>query len=249
MKAKATCHEKKQLPDNTSRLKEPALSANFTVGVSVDCVIFGFEENKLKVLLIKSDMRSYKDRWSLLGDIVKPDEDIDDAVSRIVKSRTGLNDVYMEQVRTFGNVNRHPEGRVITVAYCSLINIRHNELKIHDNELHWHEVSEIKELAFDHKEILDACHSWLQYRMQEHPLGLRLLETEFSLRDLQLLYENILEEKMDRRNFRKKFFSMGLLIDTGHLESNVPHRPGKLYRFDYKKYRTMKRKKWLGIDF
>ncbi|HTN08758.1 NUDIX hydrolase [Agriterribacter sp.] len=239
----------KQVLNNSLIAKEPVSADNFTVGVSVDCVIFGFEACKLKVLLIKSDMPSYKDRWSLLGDIVKPGEDIDEAVSRIVKNRTGLNDVYMEQVRTFGKVNRHPEGRVITIAYCSLINIRHNELKIYDNELHWHDVNEIKEMAFDHKEILDACYYWLQYRMQEHPLGLRLLGTEFSLRDLQLLYENILDEKMDRRNFRKKFFSMGLLIDTGILESNVPHRPGKLYRFDYEKYGSMKRKKWLGIDF
>ena len=222
---------------------------DFTIGVSVDCVIFGFEDNKLKVLLIKSEMQPYKSYWALLGDIVKSNEDIDAAVSRIVKDRTGLNDVYMEQVRTFGKVSRHPKGRVITISYCSLINIRHNELKILDNELHWHDVHEIREMAFDHKEILDACYNWLQYRMREHPLGLRLLETEFSLRDLQLLYENILVEKMDRRNFRKKFFSMGLLVDTGIFENNVPHRPGKLYRFDYEKYGKMKKKKWLGIDF
>jgi 8-oxo-dGTP diphosphatase len=228
---------------------EPVTAPDFTVGVSVDCVIFGFEDNTLKVLLIKSDMPPYEDHWSLLGDIVKPDEDIDAAVSRIVKDRTGLNDVYMEQVRTFGRVNRHPKGRVITTAYCSLLNIRHNELKILDNELHWHDVQEIKEMAFDHKMILDACHNWLQYRMQKHPLGLRLLETAFSLRDLQLLYETVLGEKMDRRNFRKKFFSMGLLIDTGILENNVPHRPGKLYRFDYEKYEKTKKKKWLGINF
>ncbi|HRP55160.1 NUDIX domain-containing protein [Agriterribacter sp.] len=228
---------------------EPAPEPEFTVGVSVDCVIFGFEDYKLKVLLIKSDMLPYEDHWSLLGDIVNPDEDIDAAVSRIVKDRTGLNDVYMEQVRTFGKVNRHPKGRVITTAYCSLLNIRHNELKILDNELHWHDVQEIKEMAFDHMEILDACRNWLQYRVQKHPLGLRLLETEFSLRDLQLLYETILGEKMDRRNFRKKFFSMELLIDTGIMEKNVPHRPGKLYRFDYEKYGKTKKKKWQGIDF
>ena len=95
---------------------DPVLVPDFTVGVSVDCVIFGFEDNKLKVLLIKSDMQPYNDYWSLLGDIVKPDEDIDTAVSRIVKDRTGLNDVYMEQVRTFGKVTRHPKGRVITIS-------------------------------------------------------------------------------------------------------------------------------------
>jgi len=219
------------------------------VAASVDCVIFGFDHHKLKVLLIKSDLEMYKNKWSLLGDIVRPDEDIEQTVLRVVQTRTGLDDVYMEQVQTFGKVKRHPEGRVITIAYCSLINIRHHKLKILDNELHWHDVNAINDLAFDHKEILDSCYRWLQRRMQEHPLGLNLLEQQFSLRDLQLLYEEILEEKMDRRNFRKKFFSMGLLIDTGMIESNVHHRPGKLYRFDYDKYNNKKRKKWMGVDF
>lgn len=230
--------------------KEPVYAPDFmNVAVSVDCAIFGFESNKLKVLLIKSDLELYRNRWSLLGDMVRPEEDIDEAVSRIVKSRTGLTDVYLEQVHTFGKVSRHPEGRVITIVYCSLINIKHHELKILDNELHWHDVDVLKEMAFDHKEILSVCHIWLQRRMQEHPLGLNLLEKEFSLRDLQLLYETILGEKMDRRNFRKKFFNMDLLVDTGKLEGNVPHRPGKLYSFNYDKYRKMKKKKWLGIDF
>lgn len=241
---------KKVSSTGDSALKEPVYAPDFMqVGISVDCVIFGFEENKLKVLLIKSDLDYYSNKWSLLGDIVSPNEDIDAAVSRIVKSRTGLDDVYMEQVQAFGKVKRHPEGRVITIAYCSLINIKHNELKILDNELHWHNVHDIQQMAFDHKEILEACYSWLQRRMQEHPLGLNLLEKEFSLRDLQHLYETILGEKMDRRNFRKKFFSMKLLIDTGMPEKNVPHRPGRLYRFDYEKYKKMKKKKWLGIDF
>ncbi|HEX5026533.1 MAG TPA: NUDIX domain-containing protein, partial [Agriterribacter sp.] len=192
--------QKETLVKNNTTADKPMQISSFKIGVSVDCVIFGFENNTLKVLLIKSDMQPYKNHWSLLGDIVKPDEDIDSAVSRIVAHRTGLNDVYMDQVRTFGKVKRHPKGRVITLAYCSLINIKHNKLKILENELHWHNANEIKEMAFDHKEILDQCRQWLQYRMQEHPLALSLLGTQFSLRDLQLLYESILGEKMDRRN-------------------------------------------------
>jgi len=218
------------------------------VALSVDCVIFGFDENKLKVLLIRSDLDKYRSKWSLLGDIVKQDEDLDDAAYRILKQRTGLDDVYLEQVHTFGKVKRHPAGRVVTVAYCSLINIQHHKLKILDNELHWHDVANVTDLAFDHNEIFETSLKQLQKRVQEHPLGFSLLQHKFSLRELQNLYEAILETKLDRRNFRKKFFAMDFLVDINEMEQNVPHRPGKLYKFDYEKYERNK-KKWSGIDF
>ncbi|HTQ28613.1 MAG TPA: NUDIX domain-containing protein [Puia sp.] len=225
------------------------LESDGIIGISVDCVIFGFDENELKVLLIKSDLKKFESKWSLLGDLVNNHEDLDQAAYRILKERTGLDDVYLEQVRGFGEVHRHPAARVVTIAYCSLINIQHHKLKILDNELHWHRVTTLSEMAFDHKRILDVCHEWLQKRIQEHPLGFSLLPQKFSLRELQNLYEAILDVKLDRRNFRKKFFSMGLLEDTLEMETDVPHRPGKLYRFNYEKYQKKERKKWFGIDF
>lgn len=218
------------------------------VALSVDCVIFGFDENRLKVLLIRSDLKKFLGQWSLLGDLVRPDEDLDEAAYRILKQRTGLKDVYLEQVHAFGNVARHPGGRVISVAYCSLINIQHHKLKILDNELHWHDVDEVAELAFDHQQIFETSYARLQKRVQEHPLGLSLLPNKFSLRELQNLYEAILNVKLDRRNFRKKFFAMDFLVDMDEIEQNVPHRPGKLYKFDYAKYEKRK-KTWSGIDF
>lgn len=218
------------------------------IALSVDCVIFGFDESKLKVLLIRSDLKKYAGKWSLLGDLVFPNEDLDAAAYRILKQRTGLSDVYLEQVSTFGAVNRHPAGRVVTVAYCSLINVQHHKLNILDNELHWHDIKNVTGLAFDHQQIFDTCLKQLQKRVQEHPLGFNLLPKKFSLRDLQNLYEAILDVKMDRRNFRKKFFSMDFLIDLNEMEQNVPHRPGKLYKFNYEKYEK-KKKKWVGIDF
>jgi 8-oxo-dGTP diphosphatase len=218
------------------------------VPITVDCVIFGFDENQLKVLLIRSDLSVYEDRWSLLGDFAEDNEELDDAAYRILKHRTGMDDVYLDQVRTFSRPNRHPGGRVITVAYCSLLNIQHHELKITENELHWHSYQSIKEMAFDHKEIIDTCYKWLQKRIQEHPLGFNLLPDKFSLRELQNLYEAILGVTLDRRNFRKKFASMNLLIDTAEMEQDVPHRPGKLYKFNFEKYELSKRK-WIGIDF
>ena len=218
------------------------------LALSVDCVIFGFDDNKLKVLLIRSDLKKYQSKWSLLGDLIKPEEDLDAAAYHILKQRTGINDVYLEQVHAFGEVNRHPAGRVVTVAYCSLINIQHHELKILNNELHWHDVENVTNLAFDHQKIFDACYQWLQKRVQEHPLGLSLLPSKFSLRELQNLYEAILNIKLDRRNFRKKFFAMDFLVDMGEEEQNVRHRPGRLYKFNYEKYEK-KKKTWSGIDF
>lgn len=225
------------------------LKSDGVIGISVDCVIFGFDGNELKVLMIRSDMEQFEGRWSLLGDLVHRNEDLDEAAYRILKERTGMSDVYLEQVRTFGDVNRHPAARVVTIAYCSLINIRQHRLEKHDNELQWLKVSMGLAMAFDHQRILTACHEWLQKRVQEHPLGFSLLPQKFSLRELQNLYESILEVKLDRRNFRKKFFSMDLLEDTNEYEYDVPHRPGKLYKFNYEKYLSKERRKFMGIDF
>ena len=210
----------------------------FQTAISVDCVIFGFDNNELKVLLIKSDLEEFEDQWSLLGDLVRPEEDLDYASYRVLKERTGLDDVYLEQVYTFGNVKRHPAGRVITSAYYSLINIKDHQLKIAHNELHWHPVNEITTLAFDHKQILDTCLKRLQSKIEEHPIVFNLLPEKFSLRELQSLYESILGVKMDRRNFRKKFFLMDWLIDMNELEQDVPHRPGRLYKFNSTKFST-----------
>jgi 8-oxo-dGTP diphosphatase len=214
----------------------------FQIAISVDCVIFGFDDNVLKVLLIKSDLEEFNDQWSLLGDLIRPAENLDNASYRVLKERTGLDDVYLEQVYTFGEVKRHPAGRVITTAYYSLINIKDHKLELAHNELHWHTVEEITTLAFDHKKILDTCLRRLQSKIEEHPIVFNLLPEKFSLRELQNLYEAILGVKLDRRNFRKKFFLMDWLVDMNELEQDVPHRPGKLYKFNAGKFSNGKAK-------
>lgn len=219
-----------------------------TVPLTVDCVIFGFNENALKVLLIQSDLVKYKGKLSLLGDFVNEQEDLDTAANRILKQRTGMTDVFLEQVHTFSKPDRHPGGRVVTTVYASLLNINHHELLLHDNELKWHMVNQITDMAFDHKPILEFCIKWLQKRIQEHPLAFNLLPSKFSLRQLQNVYEAILDVKLDRRNFRKKFASMGFLHDTHEMETMVSHRPGKLYTFDFKQYQE-KKLHFIGIDF
>lgn len=208
----------------------------FQMAISVDCVIFGFDNNELKVLLIKSDLEEFKNEWSLLGDLVHLNEDPDTASYRVLKDKTGLDDVFLEQVHTFGDVSRHPAGRVVTVAYYSLVDIKHHQLKLSHNELHWHPVNEIQTMAFDHKRILLTCLKQLQSKVSEQPIVFNLLPEKFSLRELQNLYEAILGTKLDRRNFRKKFLMMNWLTDVNEWEQNVTHRPGRLYRFKSRKH-------------
>lgn len=220
----------KTLKLKTAELEKISHLDYFNIAISVDCVIFCYDEKKLKILLIKSDLEEFEGLYSLLGDLIKPDEDLESASYRILKERTGMDDVYLEQVQAFGSINRHPSGRVITIAYYSLIDIKHHKLQLSHNELHWHPVDEIRKLAFDHKLILDTCLSRLQEQVMDYPIVFNLLPEKFSLRQLQELYEAILGINLDRRNFRKKISIKDWLMDMEEMENDVPHRPGKLYK-------------------
>lgn len=206
----------------------------FKIAVSVDCVILGYEDKELKVLLIKSDLEEFSGMYSLLGALVRPDEDLDAASYRVLKDRTGLDDVFLHQVHTFGKVNRHPSGRVVSTAYYALINIHNHKLNINERDLHWVPINSIKKLAFDHKEILDTCLNLLRSQVMDYPVVNNLLPEKFSLRALQELYESILGVPLDRRNFRKKIALKNWLQELDELEQDVPHRPGKLHKFKSK---------------
>jgi 8-oxo-dGTP diphosphatase len=223
------------MPHTTLTLKSAASEKRnrqdyFNIAVSVDCVILGYENKELKVLLIESDLEEFNGLHSLLGDLVRPDEDLDTASYRVLKDRTGLDDVYLEQVLSFGNINRHPSGRVVTTAYYSLLDIRNHALQLSHNELSWHSVKDLKKLAFDHKEILDTCLKRLREQVMERPIIFNLLPSKFSLRELQEVYEAILGVGLDRRNFRKKIMLKDWMTDLKEMETDVPHRPGKLYK-------------------
>lgn len=220
----------KMLQLKTAELEKISHLDYFNIAISVDCVILGYDNKELKVLLIKSDLEEYEGLYSLLGDLVRPDEDLDSAPYRVLKERTGMDDVYLEQVQTFGSIGRHPSGRVITTAYYSLIDVKHHKMRVDNNELHWHSVNEIRKLAFDHKRILDSCLQRLREQVMEHPVVFNLLSEKFSLRELQELYEAILDTELDRRNFRKKIAIKDWLVDLNEMENDVPHRPGKLYK-------------------
>jgi 8-oxo-dGTP diphosphatase len=202
----------------------------FKIALSVDCVIFGYDKKKLKVLVFESDFEEYANMLSLIGDLVQPEEDLEEAPYRILRARAGLHDVYMEQVYTFGTVERHPSGRVITTAYFSLVDIKTHKLPASETNLHWHDVDDISRMAFDHKMILDNCLSRLREKVLEYPIVFNLLPEKFSLRELQDLYEAILGVELDRRNFRKRITLKNWLVDLNEMEEDVPHRPGKLYK-------------------
>ncbi len=224
---------------NVVQLKTAEIEKNshldyFNIAISVDCVIFGYDKKDLKVLLIQSDLEEYMGLYSLLGDFIRPDEDLNAASYRVLIERTGLDDVYLEQVQAFGSIDRHPSGRVITIAFFSLIDINNHKLQLSHNDLHWYAVRDIKKLAFDHKLILDNCLNRLQTQIMETPVVFNLLPDKFSLRQLQELYEAILDTALDRRNFRKKIALKDWLEDINEMENDVPHRPGKLYRLKNK---------------
>jgi len=230
----------------TAELEKISHLDYFNIAISVDCVIFSYDNKELKVLLIKSDLAEFSGLYSLLGDLVRPDEDLDSASYRILQERTGMEDVYLEQVHTFGSIDRHPSGRVITTAYYSLIDSKHQKLRLNHNDLHWHPIKSIKKLAFDHKVIVDTCLNRLREQVMENPVIFNLLPDKFSLRELQELYQAILAVDLDRRNFRKKIAIKDWLVDLNEMEQDVPHRPGKLYALKAKFKGTAKQKKLPG---
>ncbi len=214
----------------------------FKIAFSVDNVIFGFDEKELKVLLIKRGEQPFYDYWALPGDLVNPTEDLRDAPQRILTELTGIDSVFLEQSKTFGKMGRHPSGRVITTVYLSLINVNMVNLKPSSfaETVAWKSIKSLGSLAFDHDEILEHCLHTLKQSVQQRPIGFELLPELFTLSDLQDLYEVILDESLDKRNFRKKILSMKILIDTDQMQSGVAHRPARLYKFDQEKYLRLK---------
>lgn len=211
----------------------------YKTAVSVDCVIFGYDQSALKVLVIPCDMPPFENKFSLPGDLVKPDETTDEAAHRVLSSRTGLEDIYLEQVQVFSDLKRHPLGRVITVSYYSLIKIEQDDfMQLSENQsLLWKNVQDIDELAFDHTLIVSTCLERLRRNLREHPIGFKLLPSIFTLNQLQTLYEIVLGVEFDKRNFRRKLSHLQILKPTGETQKDVSHRPAKLYYFDQVEYK------------
>lgn len=200
--------------------------------VTVDVAIFSLVEEDLRILLSKRTERPFVDFWALPGTFVRIDESLDDAANRALASKTGVTDVYTEQLYTFGEPARDPRMRVITVAYFALVPFTAVETKTSPNtEVRWASVFDLPDLAFDHAEILDYALTRLRYKLEYTAVGFQLLPDVFTLTELQKAYEIILSETLDKRNFRRKILSADILEETGRKKKDGEGRPAKLYRY------------------
>ncbi len=240
---------------------------------SIDCVIFGFKDNKLNVLLWQVDpevtkqffatqdlydnvkilfeenpIHKEEDYWGLIGTHLPADKDLDEYAKFILSKTTGLKNVYLKQVKTFGKTERVPFIRVLTTAYYAIINPAYHDLQQSEMAriLKWFEIDKLPKMLFDHEEIIREALQKLRNEVKYHPVGFHMLPQKFTLTELQTLYEVILDKQLDTRNFRKKIQNMGLLIDTNEKQINVAHRAAKLYSFDVKIYNQLKED---GLNF
>ena len=210
--------------------------------VTTDCVIFGFNGERLQVLLIERGIEPFKGRWAFPGGFLKMDETAEEGALRELKEETGLESAYIEQLHTFSAPNRDPRERVITIAYYALVKIQ--EVKGGDDaaSAKWFPLDEIPPLAFDHDYILRMATQRLREQIHFQPIGFELLPEKFTIRELQSLYEAILGINFDRRNFSKKMLHLEILTELDETIWPTPKREAKLYKFNAEKYEELKRK-------
>lgn len=209
--------------------------------VTVDNLIFGFEDKELKILLIQRKNAPFKGEWALPGGYVEINESLTDAALRELKEETGITNAFIQQLQAFGEVDRDPRGRTITVAYYAMVRFEDVQL-VSDNDatsVAWFRVSELPVLAFDHDEIIAFALNRLREEFKSKPVGFELLPEQFTLSELQNLYESVLGKELDKRNFRKKMLSLELLRETENSD-RVVRRMAHLYQFDRNKYRKIK---------
>ena len=221
--------------------------SNDKILVAVDCIIFGFDGGALKALLIKRSLQPEKGKWSLMGGFVNQDESTDEAATRVLRQLTGIENIYMEQLYCFSDVNRDTAGRVISIAYFALINIAdYNEQLQNEHEARWFPLDKVPTLVFDHKEMVATAKERLQSKVANHPIGFELLPEKFTLPQLQNLYEAIYESKLDKRNFTKKILSLSILNKLEEKEKVSSKKGAFYYVFDKSKYRKLHRE---GVKF
>jgi 8-oxo-dGTP diphosphatase len=215
--------------------------------LAVDCVVFGLEPHDLKVLLIQRALEP-RHQWALPGGFVHIDETLDDAARRELREEAGVEHAFLEQLYTFGDLERDPRERVVTVAYYALVKLGDHAIRAATDAegVAWFALDDLPPLAFDHRRIIEVAHERLRGKVRWAPIGFELLPPRFTLTQLQRLYELVLGTELDKRNFRKKILSMDLLVETDELETGVAHRAARLYKFDRKKYEKLARQ---GFSF
>jgi 8-oxo-dGTP diphosphatase len=209
--------------------------------LTVDCVVFGLDEQELKVMLIQRGLPPFEGKWALPGGFVRLEETLDEAARRELEEETGLSKIFLEQLYTFSELDRDPRERIVSVAYYALVNLRDHQVHAATDarDAAWFGVHDVPSLAFDHAGILRAALERLRGKLRYQPVGFELLPKKFTLSQLQHLYELVLERQLDKRNFRKRVLAMDLIEETDEVQQDVAHRAARLYRFDERKYRRL----------
>lgn len=211
--------------------------AETKIRIAVDCVIFGYRDKNLQILLIKRGIEPYKGHWALPGGFVLADESLEEAAKRELREETGMTDVFMEQLYSFGQVDRDPRYRVVSVVYYALIPLIGTPKGASDAaSASWVPFDEVPSLAFDHADIVDMALNRVRGKVRYQPVGFELLPEKFTLSQLQRLYETLLGRPIDKRNFRKKLTKLDILICTDEQETDVSHRAAYYWKFDKEKY-------------
>lgn len=216
--------------------------------LAVDAVVFGFDASDLKALLIRRAIEPFAGKWALPGGFVRVGESLDDAVRRELREETGLERVFLEQLYTFGDPGRDPREHTVSVAYYALVKLSDHRVRAATDarDARWHSVAKLPQLAFDHAEIVNVARARLRAKVRYRPIGFELLPVKFTLTQLQRMYEVILGRELDKRNFRKKVLSLGVLRELDELAQEGAHRPARLYSFDRKEYDRLAR---TGFNF
>jgi 8-oxo-dGTP diphosphatase len=224
------------------------IRADLIQALSIDCLLFGFKDGRLDILLVKHGEGISKGKWALPGGWIQYNESIDAAAKRLLKSLTGIGKIYLQQLKAFGEINRYPTERVVTLAYYALVNEEHYSLLpgFTATDVRWFNIHEVPKLPYDHNKILDFGFQHLKHMVRHEPIGFNLLPRKFTLLKLQELYEAVLETKLDKSNFRRKLLKMNLLEPCSEKQTDVSHRAATLYRFDKKIYDKFKEK---GFSF
>lgn len=204
--------------------------------LAVDCIIFGFDGEDLKILLIKRNFEPQKGKWSLMGGFLKKNENLNVAADRILNYLTGLNNIYLEQLYAFSEVDRDPAERTISIAYYALINLSENKNLSSKFSAKWFSISDYPDLIFDHPEMVEKAIKRLRRRVSSKPIGFELLPEKFTMLQLQKLYESILREELDKRNFINKINGLDILIKLDEKDMSSSRKGSFLYQFDAEKY-------------
>ncbi|BAP32325.1 NUDIX family hydrolase [Chryseobacterium sp. StRB126] len=204
--------------------------------VAVDCIIFGFDGENLKILLVKRNFDPQMGKWSLMGGFIGNDETSDEAANRVLYTLTGLENIYLEQLKCYTEIQREPTARIMSISYYALINIE-KDIRINEQySAEWVELQKAPELIFDHNKMVKDAVARLRRRASTGPIGFELLPEKFTMKDLQNLYEAIFDEKFDKRNFTSKINSMDILVNTNKKDMTSSRKGSFLYHFDEKKY-------------